>query len=275
MSELQAELPDTRRDLFDLHDMFAGPRPFAFVGNAGSILDYDNGALIDSHDVVVRFNRTTTAGIEHKVGSRMDILCANLSNALEKAPLPGHRVAPARCRAIRHQRPQGPRGRPSTGFPGLGGQNTAGDHLRTRSHRLPSWCPYPSAHPRHLCTLRVSAAISDRAAVSHRLHHVRTGRPHTAQELRGTAASSLDHDLDTEAKIFCEIVRRFPGSVVATPEVEQLLARHGSDRIKRRPNRGIHTRSQEWAAWHLQRPGFKLRRHLEQKGTRLPLRAPD
>ena len=56
------------------------------------------------------------------------------------------------------------------------------------------------------------------------------------------------------------------GPVVATPEVEQLLARHGSDRIKRRPNRGIHTRSQEWAAWHLQRPGFKLRRHLEQKG---------
>ena len=36
-----------------------------------------------------------------------------------------------------------------------------------------------------------------------------------------------DHDLDIEAKIFADIVAEFGGQLSVTPEVEQLLIRHG------------------------------------------------
>ena len=58
----------------------------AIVGSAESALDWENGEFIDSHDVVVRFNRTIVDGLEQYVGSRTDIIVANDSNNL-KSPL--------------------------------------------------------------------------------------------------------------------------------------------------------------------------------------------
>lgn len=44
------------------------------VGNGTSVLDNDNGELIDSFDTVVRFNSYKISGYEINVGTRTDIL---------------------------------------------------------------------------------------------------------------------------------------------------------------------------------------------------------
>lgn len=60
----------------------------AIVGSASSVMQWENGPYIDSHDIVVRFNRTTVTGLEPWIGRRTDIIVANDSNSLQKAPSP-------------------------------------------------------------------------------------------------------------------------------------------------------------------------------------------
>lgn len=81
-------------DPFQFHRQFAGARSLAVVGNAPTILEYANGPLIDSHDVVVRFNRATTAGHEAQMGARTDILVVNASNSKKLGPSPAETVRP-------------------------------------------------------------------------------------------------------------------------------------------------------------------------------------
>jgi len=45
------------------------------VGNAGSLLDKENGHLIDEFDVVIRFNACVILGYEKYCGTKTDILC--------------------------------------------------------------------------------------------------------------------------------------------------------------------------------------------------------
>lgn len=80
--------------VLDFQQMFAGAKSMAIVGSASSILQWENGDYIDSHDVVVRFNRTTVDGMEKMIGSRTDIIVANDSNNLSKAPSPEFASAP-------------------------------------------------------------------------------------------------------------------------------------------------------------------------------------
>lgn len=49
----------------------------AVVGNAESLFDYDYGELIDSHDIVYRFNQGCNIVNPGKQGSRTDICCLN------------------------------------------------------------------------------------------------------------------------------------------------------------------------------------------------------
>lgn len=49
----------------------------AVVSNSGSLLDKNYGELIDSHDVIIRCNRTVIEGYEEFVGSRTDIRLLN------------------------------------------------------------------------------------------------------------------------------------------------------------------------------------------------------
>lgn len=53
----------------------------AVVGNSGILLSSDRGALIDSHDLVVRLNNARTAGYSRHVGSRTNLSFVN-SNIL-------------------------------------------------------------------------------------------------------------------------------------------------------------------------------------------------
>jgi Glycosyltransferase family 29 (sialyltransferase) len=61
-------------------------RSVTMGGKAATILWRQNGALIDSHDLVIRFNRAHVKGIEDKIGSRTDLLVANAANLLQEAP---------------------------------------------------------------------------------------------------------------------------------------------------------------------------------------------
>ncbi|MDB4411161.1 glycosyltransferase family 29 protein [bacterium] len=63
--------------VLDLQEMFAGAKSMAIVGNSSSVHQWKNGELIDSYDIVVRFNRSVVDGIEEVVGSRTDIIVAN------------------------------------------------------------------------------------------------------------------------------------------------------------------------------------------------------
>ena len=82
--------------VLELQNMFANARSMAIVGSASSVLQWNNGDYIDSHDVVVRFNRTVVDGMEDSIGRRTDVIVANDSNSLSKAPSPEFTSKP-RC----------------------------------------------------------------------------------------------------------------------------------------------------------------------------------
>jgi hypothetical protein len=52
-------------------------KKIAIVGNSGILLDKEYGELIDSHDVVVRFNVAKVDGFEKHVGSKTTLRCVN------------------------------------------------------------------------------------------------------------------------------------------------------------------------------------------------------
>ncbi|MGH6914026.1 MAG: glycosyltransferase family 29 protein, partial [Geminicoccales bacterium] len=81
-------------DLETFQDTFRAARSMAVVGNAESVLEWPSGELIDGHDLVVRFNRAYTEGIEDRVGRRTDILVANRTYSLRKAPSPRQTLKP-------------------------------------------------------------------------------------------------------------------------------------------------------------------------------------
>ena len=75
---------------FDLVSRFAGKGSLIIVGSAPSLRGSNQGAWIDSFDVVVRFNGCAIRGFEHDVGSRTDILVTNpYSETFHRPPADG------------------------------------------------------------------------------------------------------------------------------------------------------------------------------------------
>ena len=64
------------------------------VGNAGCLLNSENGHAIDDFDVVVRFNDFRISGYEKHVGTKVDIMCHSANDTLfhmiEKGNDPNH-----------------------------------------------------------------------------------------------------------------------------------------------------------------------------------------
>src|SRR5205823_10909877 len=83
-------------DPFQFRDLLRPAHSVAVVGNAPCILGYRHGAAIDGYELVVRFNRARTAGLEEAVGRRTDVLFVNAANSLAKAPPPEDLCGP-RC----------------------------------------------------------------------------------------------------------------------------------------------------------------------------------
>lgn len=59
------------------------------VGNGPSVLDFKMGAVVDSHDIVVRFNRFKIKGYEDHVGTRTDFWFTVTQNS--KRAVRGHK----------------------------------------------------------------------------------------------------------------------------------------------------------------------------------------
>ncbi|XP_077235803.1 beta-1,6-galactosyltransferase GALT29A-like [Tasmannia lanceolata] len=83
--EIMSELINLVKRPLDQHYGFAGSdRPYAscaVVGNSGILLKNESGALIDSHEIVIRLNNARTGGYERHVGSKTHIAFVN-SNIL-------------------------------------------------------------------------------------------------------------------------------------------------------------------------------------------------
>lgn len=72
--------PHTSFPLPSLVSQGAAYRSCAVVGSSGSLLMHANGAAIDSHEAVFRFNAAPTAGYERHVGSRTTHRLTNLAS---------------------------------------------------------------------------------------------------------------------------------------------------------------------------------------------------
>ena len=253
-----------RLDIYDLRDAWAGVRSVAMVGNAATILQRQNGALIDSHDLVIRFNRAHVAGIEDKIGSRTDLLVANAANSLEKAPSPAETLKPrwvlcfvqpqanadlAPFRAWVGEVPT-----VITLSPDILEFATTG---RTRGLTLGTYTLYTLLKLLSLERLFVTGFTMYGAA----------GGDSQKYYDPGSRAGSY-HDLDEEARLFSAILASFQAELQVTSEVGAVLERHGHARRLQAGGDGgapsLYYRLLGRLAWRFLRTGFKLRRRFEQ-----------
>lgn len=256
-----------RLDIYDLRDAWAGVRSVAMVGNAATILQRQNGALIDSHDLVIRFNRARVEGLEDRIGSRTDLLVANAANSLEKAPSPAVTLKPRWVLCF--VQPQvtadlapfrawvGDIPTVVTLSPDILEFATTG---RTRGLTLGTYTLYTLLKLLPLESLFVTGFTMYGAA----------GGDSQKYYDPGSRAGSY-HDLDEEARLFSAILASFEGRLEVTPEVADVLRRHGhAGRLEDAADAGgvvapsLYYRLLGRLAWRFLRTGFKLRRRFEQ-----------
>jgi hypothetical protein len=254
-----------RFDIYDLRDAWAGVRSVAMVGNAAAILRRQNGALIDAHDLVIRFNRAHVEGIADKIGSRTDLLVANAANSLAKAPSPAETLKPRWVLCF--VQPQadadlapfrawvGDIPTVITLSPDILEFATTG---RTRGLTLGTYALYTLLK---LCPL-------ERLFVTGFTMYGAAGGDSQKYYDPGSRAGSY-HDLDEEARLFSAILASFKGELQVTPEVAEVLERHGhARRLQDTAAKGsapsLYYRLLGRLAWRFLRTGFKLRRRFEQ-----------
>ena len=260
-----ASTPPSRRfDQFDLRDMFASVRSVAIVGNAATILDYENGPLIDSHDMVVRFNRAQTTGVEAKLGRRTDLLVANETNSLDLAPSPADTLAP-RC---------------VLSFVLRGPDFDIAPFRAWVGDSIPCLCLVPPdiigfaqqgrtrllSHGTYALYLLTQILRIERLFVTG--FTMFGAGPGGAQKYYGPAdrKAGTYHDLDQEPRLFCDILAAFPGELQVTAEVDALLQRHGV-RSQTRLGATANTATPRLTAYEKLQAG--LARRLLRWGTRL------
>jgi Glycosyltransferase family 29 (sialyltransferase) len=216
-----------RFDQFDFREMFAGVRSVAIVGNAATILEFNNGELIDSHDMVVRFNRAQTMGLESKIGRRTDLLVANENNAVELAPSPRETLKPRCVLSFALREPEFD----ITPF------------RRWVGNDIPTLCALPPDIIGFEQSGRTRLLTQGSYALYFLLNSIRIERlfltgftmfgagPGGAQKYydpkKRRRAPGNYHDLDQEPRLLCDIIASFRGELRVTEEVAGLLARSG------------------------------------------------
>lgn len=261
--------------LYDLYDMFADARSFAVVGNAGTILTYENGAKIDSYDVVVRFNCAYTAGAESKVGTRTDILCANAFRTLDNCASPSQTLKPRLVVNFANKSPRdgefdrarfaewvGPLPTLFTWAPDLIGVPQG---LRTRPLTQGTYLLFTLLRLFKVERMFVTGFTFYRPVAGTRLKYFEGG----------VGDMGISHELDEEAVIFAHILNSFDGELDVTPEVADLLGRQDKTAVKRGLLAGPKVASElstletakSWLSWKLIRTGVALRRSVEQHKT--------
>ncbi len=228
-----------RFDQFDFRDMFAQVRSVAIVGNAATILEFDHGELIDSHDMVVRFNRAQTTGLEQKIGRRTDLLVANELNNLEMAPSPADTVKPRCVLSFVLREP---------GFDIAPFRRWVGDDIPTLCSPPPDVIGFEQTDRTRLLThgtyalyfLMNSLPIERLFLTGFTMFGAAPGgsqkyyEPNQHRVTLGTY-----HDLDQEPRLFCDMLASFKGQLRVTEEVAALLRRLGhGDLVERRGGQG-------------------------------------
>jgi hypothetical protein len=260
-----------RFDQFDFRDMFDGVRSVAIVGNAATVLEFDNGELIDSHDMVVRFNRAQTTGVEGKIGRRTDVLVANELNCLDIAPSPAKTVKPRCVLSFMLREP---------GFDIAPFRAWVGDDI-------PTLCSVPPDILGYKQTGRTRLLTQGSYALYFLLNSIRIERlfitgftmfgagPGGSQKYyeptKHKRSVGTYHDLDQEPHLFCEMLASFEGSLQATEEVAGLLVRQGygdlikgpRDQAGRLPSLTLSERFRARLAHQLLRWGTRMRRSVE------------
>lgn len=245
-----------KMDIFDFRDMFAHVRSVAIVGNSSSIRSWNNGEKIDSYDLVVRFNRAYTKGVEEHVGSRTDVLFSNYMNSLERSPSPSEILNP-KCVVVL-VRPK-----------------------RTLDFtKLIEWIgdiPYAISLQPDIFGVSIGPRTRNFTLGTYALYTILslfqlnklflTGFTMFGQTAGGGADYFLSketvgsyHDLDTEAAVFAEVVRLFSGELHMTPEVESLVNRNT---VKNLDRSLIKSTIYNAVSRQLLRLGFLLRRKSE------------
>lgn len=265
-----------RINLYDFYDLFAQAHSFAVIGNAGTVLSYDNGALIDSYDVVVRFNCAYTAGIEAQVGTRTDILCANIGKSLAECPSPATTLQP---RCVVHFATKTPRDgdcKPDTFAAWVGDLPT-----------LITWAPDLIGIAQGMRTRQLTQGTYALYTILRlfRVERLFVTGFNMYQPVAGARTKyfgpvvkqvGIQHALDQEAAIFASLLSGFDGDLQLTDEVAALLNQHASSASMRRrclvppASHGRPTVLERWRghiAWQLLRWGFAMRRSLEQSSA--------
>jgi hypothetical protein len=269
-------------DIYGLRDAWTQARSIALVGNAATILEWDNGALIDSYDVVIRFNRAYVAGIEAKVGSRTDILVANARNSLERGPSPADTLKP-RC-ILCFVNPEPISSHWMETFPT---QTRDIEPFREWAGNVPTVITlspdipeFATAHRQRGLTMGTYMLymlpklfqVERLFVTGFTMYGAVDGR---FQKYFGEGFRNVGtyHDLDEEARLFTTILASFQGDLRITSEVDALLRRHGHAKrlsksavpeAPRAPS--TYYRMVGRLSWQLLRLGFKLRRKFE-RGT--------
>ena len=270
-------------DIYNLRDAWTQARSIALVGNAATILEWDNGALIDSYDVVIRFNRAYVAGIEEKVGSRTDILVANAANSLEKAPSPADTVKPRWILCFSNPEPIS-----SNWIATLPTQTRDIEPFREWTGNVPTVITLPPDTLEFAATHRQRALTMgtymlymlpklfqvERLFVTGFTMYGAAGgkfQKYFGENVRNVGTY---HDLDEEARLFTTILASFGGDLRVTSDVDALLSRHGHGKSRKRTLAGaaatdppsLYYRLMGQLSWRLLTMGFKLRRKFE-RGT--------
>ena len=213
-------------DPYQFRDLCGGARSVAIVGNAPCILDWKNGARIEAADLVVRFNRARTAGMEDAIGRRTDVLFVNAANSLAKAPQPDQLSRP-KC-LVCFVSPQGVKtfdvgpfrewagdvpvffsfGPDLIGLPGAARQRplTSGTYALFTLSRLLD-----------IDRLFVTGFTMFGAVAGGAGKYWDEAVPHAA----------VVHDLDHEAQLFVALLDGFAGRLETTEEIVQLAAQNG------------------------------------------------
>jgi Glycosyltransferase family 29 (sialyltransferase) len=260
-----------RFDQFDFRDMFADVRSVAIVGNAATILEYENGALIDGHDMVVRFNRAQTAGLESKIGRRTDLLVANEKNCLDIAPSPAETLRPRCVLSFTIREP---------GFDIAPFRAWVGDAVPTLCSLPPDIIGFEQADRTRLLTqgsytlyfLLNSLRIERLFLTGFTMFGAGPGGSQKYYEpKKHKLALGTYHDLDQEPRLFCEMLASFKGALQVTEEVSGLLKQlnYGQlvegQRVRegQLPKLTLSERLRARLAHHLLRWGARLRRSVE------------
>jgi hypothetical protein len=259
-------------DLQAFQEMFRHARSMAVVGNAESVLQWQSGELIDGHDLVVRFNRAYTEGIEDRVGRRTDILVANRTYSLRKAPSPAATLKPRSIVCFlepQHEIDYDAFKAWTGGLPTMlifaPDLASVGQFGRTRPVTMGTNALYTFLRLFRIERLFLSGFTFYGAVAGS--HGVYCGEPRKA---RGTW-----HDLEDEAAIFARVVGGYQGELRVTPEVENLLRRYGASGPARHGG-GAARAAEDWYArlgWRLIRWGTRLRQRAE-RGGRTGLTSP-